>query len=75
MSTSMMKITFADATALQSLLDEFLVWYNEIRPHQHLQGATPIEAWRRIDYNKDRPRSMEWWSGWGGQLFGPRLRW
>jgi putative transposase len=69
------KIAFADAAALQSLLDEFMVWYNEIRPHQHLQGATPIEAWRRIDYNKDRPRSIEWWSGWDGQLCGPHLRW
>jgi putative transposase len=69
------KIAFADAAALQSLLHEFMVWYNEIRPHQHLQGATPTAAWHRIDYNKDRPRSMEWWSGWGGQLCGPRLRW
>lgn len=69
------KIAFADAEALQNLLDEFMVWYNEIRPHQHLQGATPMEAWHRIDYNKDRPRSIEWWRGWGGQLCGSRLRW
>ena len=69
------KIVYAGAAALQSLLDEFMFWYNEIRPHQHLQGATPMGAWRGIVYNKDRPRSMAWWRGLSGQLCGPRLRW
>lgn len=67
-------IEFSDASALQNLLDEFMVWYNEVRPHQHLGGATPMDAWRRIDFNKDTPRSFQWWTGWGGLLSDPMLR-
>lgn len=35
--------------ALQGLLEEFRLWYNVVRPHQHLAGATPQEAWDGID--------------------------
>jgi transposase InsO family protein len=31
---------------LQRQLDEFLIFYNEQRPHRALNGATPIERWR-----------------------------
>lgn len=32
-------------TELQAQLDEFLVFYNEQRPHRALHGATPWERW------------------------------
>lgn len=32
--------------ALDALLTEFRYFYNHVRPHQHLPGWTPYEAWR-----------------------------
>jgi transposase InsO family protein len=29
----------------QSALDDFRLWYNHLRPHQHLDGRTPAQAW------------------------------
>ena len=31
--------------ALNVALGEFGFWYNQVRPHQNLNGATPAEAW------------------------------
>ena len=31
---------------LQGVLQEFSVFYNELRPHQGLGGLTPLEAWQ-----------------------------
>jgi putative transposase len=69
------RISFDTAEQLQALLDEFVVWYNTVRPHQHLQGSTPEEVWRGIDYATTTARSMEWWTGWDGLLSGVRLQW
>ncbi|MFZ6736091.1 integrase core domain-containing protein, partial [Undibacterium sp. Ji42W] len=44
-----------DGAALDNLLAEFATWYNVIRPHQHLHGLTPAEAWRGIDPYKIVP--------------------
>ena len=44
-------VTFNTREQLQSLLDEFMVWYNTIRPHPYLQGGTPSEVWYDIDNN------------------------
>lgn len=30
----------------QQGLDEFRVWYNHLRPHQHLEGRTPAQDTR-----------------------------
>jgi len=32
--------------ALQSVLDEFTLFYNHVRPHQNLKGLTPAEVWQ-----------------------------
>ena len=69
------KVCVRDGAQRQRLLDEFAIWYNEIRPHQHLEGRTPHEVWHPIDYQKDRPWMTQWWTAWGGLLAGPRLRW
>lgn len=37
-------ITVADGPALTLQLGAFRVWYNHVRPHQHLFGRTPAEA-------------------------------
>ena len=38
-----------DTKALRISLGQFVHWYNEVRPHQHLQGKTPMEAWNGAD--------------------------
>ena len=43
-------------------------WYNHLRPHQHLDGQTPAEAWSgRVP---DRRRKPRWVAGWDGLLAG-----
>jgi hypothetical protein len=34
-----------NAKKIQFALDEFQFWYNRVRPHRHLGGLTPQEAW------------------------------
>jgi transposase InsO family protein len=43
-------------------------WYNHLRPHQHLDGRTPAEAWS----GSDRPGggTPRWFSAWDGLLAG-----
>ncbi len=39
----------------QEDLDLFRIWYNHVRPHQHLDGLTPAQHWS----GKGPPRSGE----------------
>jgi hypothetical protein len=56
------------AETLAGDLRLFRLWYNHVRPHQHLKGRTPAEAWngqtpnckgKHYDFNQ-----------WGGALTG-----
>jgi transposase InsO family protein len=67
-------VTPDDGAALDRLLAAFRHWYNVIRPHQHLHGLTPHEAWCGIDPYRSAPRSVERFSAWGGLLTGFYLR-
>jgi putative transposase len=62
------------ATALAQLLGEFRGWYNAVRPHQHLAGRTPAEAWNGVDPYASAPKSATWFSAWDGLLTGYCLR-
>jgi transposase InsO family protein len=55
-------------------LGDFRAWYNHVRPHQHLGGRTPAEAWTRIDPYAAAPKSASYFSAWDGMLTGIRLR-
>jgi transposase InsO family protein len=68
------QLCVASGNVLAHLLDEFSVWYNEVRPHQHLDGATPMEVWRGIDPWRDRPQEVRWETFWDGRLAGYWLR-
>jgi len=60
--------------ALNASLGEFRCWYNHVRPHQHLQGRTPAEAWAGVDpYAKPVKREV-WFEAWDGLLQGYYLR-
>lgn len=41
-------VRIASADQLQYVLVQFSFWYNHVRPHQHLQGRTPAEAWQGL---------------------------
>lgn len=68
------RIVLRDAKALDALLEEFAFWYNAVRPHQHLHGLTPAEAWRGIDPYRTAPKEMRRFEGWNGMLMGLYMR-
>lgn len=43
---SLRRLQLGTACALQAALDEFNIFYNQVRPHQALAGLTPQEAWQ-----------------------------
>lgn len=58
---------FAD---LEDAVKEFRFWYNRVRPHQHLHGLTPEEAWLGIDpWQTPYKRALPFWA-WDGLLTG-----
>jgi len=59
---------------LNLALGDFRDWYNHVRPHQHLGGSTPAEAWRGIDPYAKPPAAMSYFSAWNGMLSGVYLR-
>jgi transposase InsO family protein len=59
---------------LGQALGDFRAWYNHVRPHQHLGGRTPAEAWAGIDPYASAPTSAGYFSAWDGMLTGFYLR-
>ncbi len=55
-------------------LGDFRAWYNHVRPHQHLGGRTPSEAWAGVDPYAAAPKSPSYFSAWDGMLTGFYLR-
>ena len=60
--------------ALSVSLGQFRIWYNHVRPHQHLQGATPAEVWSRVDPYAQPVKQAFWFEAWDGLLQGYYLR-
>jgi transposase InsO family protein len=60
--------------ALQDALREFRFFYNHVRPHQHLDGRTPMEAWTAVNPFAMRIRNEYWFEAWDGLLQGYYLR-
>jgi transposase InsO family protein len=57
----------------QSALDDFRLWYNHLRPHQHLDGRTPAQAWAGRTATIKRNRSPKLVELWNGVLVGYRF--
>jgi transposase InsO family protein len=49
---------------LQSQLDMIRLWYNHVRPHQHLGGRTPAMAWAGKERPTGKARFVSAWDGW-----------
>jgi putative transposase len=59
---------------LETALELFRVWYNHLRPHQHLHGRTPAEVWAGFDCYANEPRQSIPVSARDGLLTGYYLR-
>ena len=60
--------------ALGAALREFRCYYNHVRAHQNLGGATPAEAWAGIDPYVANIKDEYWFEAWDGLLCGYYLR-
>lgn len=60
--------------ALNVSLGEFRFWYNHVRPHQYLGGATPAETWSQVDPFARPIKHEYWFEAWDGLLQGYYLR-
>lgn len=67
-------LAIANAAELTLLLSPFVLWYNAIRPHQHLAGRTPLEAWHNIDPNTAAFKEIIPFSALDGRLCGYYVR-
>jgi transposase InsO family protein len=61
------RIAIVDGDDLCAKLATFRCWYNHARPHQHLLGRTPAEAWAGRSKATGTPT---YFSGWNGRLAG-----
>jgi len=59
-----------DFMDLDGAMRDFREWYNRIRPHQHLNGWTPEEAWLDVDPWRTPYKRALPYSGWDGLLKG-----
>jgi len=68
------RLAVNDFSGLEVAVSEFRVWYNLLRPHQHLGGRTPFEAWHKIDPYRRPPKDVQFCTVWDGLLTGYYLR-
>jgi transposase InsO family protein len=68
------RLAVDSAGALNRDLGEFRFFYNHVRPHRNLGGATPAEAWAGIDPFADRFKAEYWFDARDGLLKGYYLR-
>jgi len=57
----------ASQEELDHSLHLFRFWYNHVRPHDYLDGATPAEVWNG---KKGKPGRAKWFEAWDGLLGG-----
>ena len=76
------QINVDNGAQLNFALHEFNTWYNEIRPHQGLDGRTPAEAWAWLtecisakQFEEKVIESVAPFVAWEGLLTGYRIRW
>jgi putative transposase len=71
---SLNQLAVTSFDALNHALTEFRFFYNHVRSHQNLAGATPAEAWAGVDPHVTRFKQEYWFEGWDGLLQGYYLR-
>lgn len=74
LKASLDQLAVLSSDALGDALVEFRFFYNHVRTHQNLGGATPAEAWAGIDPHLTRFKHEYWFEAWDGLLSGYYLR-
>lgn len=74
LKTSLDQLAVLSFDALGEALVEFRFFYNHVRPHQNLGGATPAEVWAGVDPRKTRFNREYWFEAWDGLLAGYYLQ-
>lgn len=74
LKTSLDQLVMTSFDALNTALCEFRFFYNHVRPHQNLDGATPAEAWAGVDPYSTKFKQEYWFEAWDGLLAGYYLR-
>jgi transposase InsO family protein len=68
------QLTVYSRAGIEQALSEFQFWYNCARPHQHLDGWTPWEAWHGVNPSTHAPKSVMPFNAWDGLLRGYYVR-
>jgi putative transposase len=68
------QIDWQNPLQFKQALPEFQFWYNFCRPHQHLNGLSPLEYVQNIDLKAQKPKKVEHYSFWNGLLTGFFIR-
>jgi transposase InsO family protein len=63
-----------DFSGLEIALVQFEFWYNHVRPHQHLCGWTPADAWNGRNPYLRVPKASLFFNAWEGLLTGIYLK-
>jgi putative transposase len=68
------QLEVASFGVLNTSVAQFRFFYNFVRPHQHLLGRTPAEAWAGVDPYATPVKHEEWFEAWDGLLCGLHVR-
>ena len=68
------QLAVASFDALNTVLGEYRFYYNHVRPHQNLAGATPAEAWAGVNPQHTKFKQEYGFEAWDGLLQGYYLR-
>jgi putative transposase len=74
LKSSIDQLAITSFDTLNSALGEFRFFYNHVRSHQNLAGATPAEAWAGVDLHTSPVKQEYWFETWDGLLAGYYLR-
>ena len=74
LKTSLDQLAVTSFDALNSALGEYRFYYNHVRSHQNLGGATPAETWTGVNPYVTRFKQEYWFEAWDGLLSGYYLR-
>ena len=74
LKTSLDQLTVTTFDALNGALGEFCFFYNHVRSHQNLAGATPAEAWAGVNPHVTPVKQEYWFEAWDELLAGYYLR-
>lgn len=74
LQTSLDQLAVLSFEALGDALVEFRFFYNHVRSHQNLSGATPAEVWAGVDPRIKRFKREYWFEAWDRLLAGYYLQ-